>query len=140
MKFFYRLCVISCFLLVLLCSNDVSAKTLGELEQELTNKKQELIDKQNEKALTEKEMNDIKNNLKVIQNNISQIQTDTANLEKEIVELNGQIEKKQEEIKSIISYFQISSGESAYLEYVMGAEDFTDFIYRVAIAEQLSKL
>ena len=30
-------------------------------------------------------------------------------------------------------------GESAYLEYTFGARDFTDFIYRTAVAEQLTK-
>lgn len=132
MKIFNKIITSLCvFTLFFLCFgvNEVNAQTLGELEQELNDKKQELKDNQNKKALTQQEMNDIQSNLKVIQNNISQIQTDTANLEKEIVELNKQIDKKQEEIKSIISYFQISSGESAYLEYVMGAEDFTDFIY-----------
>ena len=116
----------------------VNAKTVGQLEKELEEKQKELEDNQNKKALTEQEMRDIKSNLKVIQNNISQITTETAELEKEIIELNKQIEKKQEEIKKIISYFQVSSGESAYLEYVMGAEDFTDFIYRSAVTEQMT--
>ena len=141
MKIFNKIITTLCvFTLFFLCFgvNEVNAQTLGELEQELNDKKQELKDNQNKKALTQQEMNDIQSNLKVIQNNISQIQTDTANLEKEIVELNKQIDKKQEEIKSIISYFQISSGESAYLEYVMGAEDFTDFIYRSAVTEQMT--
>lgn len=128
------------FTIVFLCSGitRVHAQTLGELEQELTDKKNELKENQNKKALTEQEMADIQYNLKVIQNNIAQIQTDTANLESEILELNKQIDKKREEIKNIISYFQISNGESAYLEYVMGAEDFTDFIYRSAVTEQMT--
>ena len=136
-KFIAKLCVFS---LIFLCFgvNKVNGQTLGELEKELNNKKKELTENQNKKALTKQEMNDIQNNLEVIKNNISQIQTETANLENEIVELNKQIDKKQEEIKSIISYFQISSGESAYLEYVMGAEDFTDFIYRSAVTEQMT--
>ena len=108
------------------------------MEQELIDKKNELTENQNKKALTKQEMNQIQNNLEVIKNNISQIQVETSNLENEIVELNKEIEKKQAEIKSIISYFQISSGESAYLEYVMGAQDFTDFIYRSAVTEQIT--
>lgn len=131
------LCIFSIMFSVLYVKK-VDAKTLGQLEQELEAKKKELQDNKNKQALTEKEMSDIKANLKTIQNNISQIQVETTNLENEIVELNKQIEKKQEEIKSIISYFQISSGESAYLEYVMGAEDFTDFIYRSAVTEQMT--
>jgi murein DD-endopeptidase MepM/ murein hydrolase activator NlpD len=118
--------------------NNVSAKTLAELENELASKKKELSDNKAKQNLTEQEMNNINSNLKTIQNNINQIQIDTTNLEKEIVELNNEILEKQEEIKSVISYFQISSGESAYLEYVMGASDFTDFIYRSAVTEQMT--
>ena len=136
-KFVSFICIFSLVFLSL-GIHKVSAKTLGELENELKEKQKELEDNQNKKALTEQEMRDIKDNLKVIQNNISQIQTETAELEKEIVELNKQIDQKEEEIKKIISYFQISSGESAYLEYVMGAEDFTDFIYRSAVTEQMT--
>ncbi len=83
-------------------------------------------------------MNSINNNIKSIQNTIGEIQTDTVRLTNEIAELNDEIVVKQEEIKKIISYFQISSGESAYLEYVMGASDFTDFIYRSAVTEQMT--
>ena len=36
-----------------------------------------------------------------------------------------------------MSYVQISNGETNYLEYIFGATDFTDFIYRVSVAEQL---
>lgn len=141
MKLFYRyISFVFVFFLFFSCFNvfSVSAKTLGELEQELENKKNEFTENQNKKSLTKQEMDEIQNNLKVIQNTISQIQVDTANLEKEIVELNKEIDKKQEEIKSVISYFQIASGESAYLEYVMGSEDFTDFIYRSAVTEQMT--
>ena len=52
--------------------------------------------------------------------------------------LNEDIEQKKSEIESILSFVQISSGESAYLEYAFGAKDFTDFIYRVAVSEQLT--
>jgi len=131
------LCV-SALVFVSLTIPKVNSQTLGELEAELRNKKNELSENKAKQNLTEQEMNAINNNLKTIQNNINQIQIDTTNLEKEIIDLNQEIIKKQEEIKSVISYFQISSGESAYLEYVMGAEDFTDFIYRSAVTEQMT--
>ena len=44
-----------------------------------------------------------------------------------------------EEIKQIIHYYQVSSSEAFYLEYVFKAKDYTDFIYRLALAEQLSE-
>ena len=117
---------------------NVQAKTLGDLQNELNAKKKELDENKNQKKLTESEMASINNKIKSIQSTISQIQVDTTKLSEEIAELNDEIIEKQEEIKRIISYFQISSGESAYLEYVMGASDFTDFIYRSAVTEQMT--
>ena len=141
MKIFYKyISFVLVFTLLFSCFyvNGVSAKTLGELETELKNKKNELSENKEKQNLTEQEMANINSNLKSIQNTINQIQVETTELEAEIVQLNQDILKKQEEIKSVISYFQISSGESAYLEYVMGAEDFTDFIYRSAVTEQMT--
>lgn len=141
MKFFYKflsfICVFSLFFIGVGYFN-VNAQTLGELEQELADKKKELSDNQAKQNMTEQEMKQVKENLKSIQNNIAQIQNDTIKLQEEIVKLNDEIVIKQEEIKNIISYFQISNGESAYLEYVMGASDFTDFIYRNAVTEQMT--
>ena len=141
MKMFYKsFCFIACFMLIFTCfsTTSVSAQTLSDLEKQLQDKKNELSETKAKQSLTEQEMNTINSNLKTIQNNINQIQIDTTNLEKEIISLNDEIVKKEEEIKNIISYFQISNGESAYLEYVMGAEDFTDFIYRNAVTEQMT--
>ena len=45
---------------------------------------------------------------------------------------------KEEEIKNLLSFNQISDGDNVYLEYVFGASSFTDFIYRSAVVEQLS--
>lgn len=140
MKLYKRSCVwcIICLLISCIFACNVDAKTLGELQGELDAKKKELNDNKAKQNLTESEMATINNNIKSIQNNISQIQVDTTKLTEEIDDLNKEIIKKQEEIKDIISYFQISSGESAYLEYVMGASDFTDFIYRSAVTEQMT--
>lgn len=138
---FYKKClfyfIFSAFVFVSF-NYKVDAKTLGELQNELNAKKQELNDNKAKKNLTQTEMDNINNNIKKIQSNISQIQVDTTNLTQEIDELNQEIIQKQEEIKKIINYFQISNGESAYLEYVMGASDFTDFIYRSAVTEQMT--
>lgn len=137
--FKYISCFIVMFLSMFIFVLDIDAKTLGELEYELSNKKNELSNNQAQQKLTEDEMKTINNNLAIIQKNINQIQIDTTNLENEITALEEEIIVKKEEINKIISYFQISSGDSAYLDYVMGAQDFTDFIYRSSVTEQLTK-
>lgn len=117
----------------------VHAETLGDLKKELQKTQNDLQSNKNKKAQTQAEINQTNNEISVIKNNIASIYTELANLDKEIENLNKDIKKKEKELKEIINFVQIANGEEAYLEYAFGAQDFTDFIYRVAIAEQLTK-
>lgn len=116
----------------------VEAKTLRDLKEELAEKQQEYENSKHQKDLTEAEIASIKTNIDAINTEISNIQKEMLDLTNEIEVLNEEIIQKEKEIKSIMNYYQLSNGESAYLEYVFNAVDFTDFIYRLAIAEQLS--
>ncbi len=58
---------------------------------------------------------------------------------KKIIELEAEIKEKQVEIDKLISFKQTTKGNKLYLEYIFEAKTFTDFIYRSAIVEQLSK-
>ena len=116
----------------------VEAKTVRDLMKELEAKEKEYKDSQGQKELTEAEINSTKANIKAINDEISKIQKEMLDLTEEINDLTEEIKVKEKEIKSIMNYYQLSNGESAYLEYIFNAVDFTDFIYRLAIAEQLS--
>ena len=115
------------------------AETLGDLKNELTKTQNELQANKTKKAETQAEINQTNNEISSIKNNIASIYTELANLEEEIEALDKEIVNKEKELKAILNFVQVSNGEEAYLEYAFGAKDFTDFIYRVAIAEQLSK-
>ncbi|MEI3530203.1 MAG: peptidoglycan DD-metalloendopeptidase family protein [Bacilli bacterium] len=119
-------------------SDVVSAKTLGDMKNELKKLEEEYAANQQQKELTEQEINNVKNTINSIDKQIAQINIDVKNLSDEIVKLNEDIKKKEQEVKDIVSFIQVSNGESAYLEYAFGAKDFTDFIYRMAISEQLT--
>ena len=67
------------------------------------------------------------------------IDNEMIEINKKITQLNAKILEKDKEIKDIMKYYQFSNGESAYLEYLFEANSITDFIYRMAITEQLSK-
>ena len=132
-----------CFLIFFLVVHpiffgDVSAQTLGDLKNDLQKKQNEFNQNKANQALTEQEIRNVNASIASIQNQISQTYVDIDNLSKEIEVLNDQIVKKDQEVKDIINFVQISNGESAYLEYMFGASDFTDFIYRIAISEQLT--
>ena len=117
---------------------NVKAKTLGDLKRELDALEADAKENEHQKELTEQQMNEIRNNIDQIGKDMEQMTEDIKRLTAEIVALNKDIEKKDMEMKEIVNFVQISNGESAYLEYMFGAKDFTDLIYRIAVSEQLA--
>lgn len=113
-------------------------KTLGEYKKELSALEASLKDNENQTALTKEQMQEINNNIASIQAEIDTANKDIEALFAEIDKLNKDIKKKNEEIKSIVNFIQVSNGESAYMEYIFGAKSFTDFIYRMAVSEQMA--
>lgn len=113
-------------------------QTLQDLIDQLNAKKAELNKVNNDKELTEDRINEITSNVKQISNDIITIENNIEKLNEEIEELNTNITLKDEEMKRIINQYQLSNGDNAYLEYVMGASTVTDFIFRASIVEQLT--
>lgn len=145
LKFFKKISYLSLVFVMLLVNffvpsnmEVVKAKTIRDLKAELEAKQEEYKKSQEQKELTESEISNTKSNIDAINTEISNIQKEMLDLTEEIEKLNDEIIEKEKEIKSIMNYYQLSNGESAYLEYIFNAVDFTDFIYRLAIAEQLS--
>ena len=122
-----------------LTNEKAEAKTLGDLKAELAKAKQDYINTKQQQKNTENKMVNINSNIKKAQSDMEQAGNDIESLNKDIDKLNQDIEEKEQEIKNIINFYQVSNGESAYLEYVFGANDFTDMIYRSAIVEEMSK-
>ena len=117
----------------------IKGKTLGDLKRELEQKKEEYSQNKQQKEQTEEEIANTRAAIKNIENQITQIYKELADLATEIEILNENIAKKDQEMKDIINFVQVSNGESAYMEYAFGAKDFTDFIYRMAVSEQLTQ-
>ena len=130
--------IFSILLFFVLITN-VSAKTLKEVKDELAR------DEANRKALINKQKN-VQKNIKNAQSNISGLESDIEKYEKEIEEtlekideLNEKIDGKQKEIDNLLNFLEVSDGDNVYLEYMFKAKSFTDFIYRAAVVEQLTK-
>lgn len=118
---------------------NVHAQTLKQAEEELAKLKN---DAQNNRVVKEKskaEILQLQQEVNKLYDSIDQAKKDIENMTQEIKDLQEDIQKTDAETKSIVSYLQLSNGESAYLEYAFGAETITDFIYRVAIVEQISE-
>lgn len=131
-----------CFLLLVsvlfVGSTNIEAKTLGQFKKELSDKEAEYDKNQGQKQQTEEEIAAAKAKIVELNRQKTKINDDILNLNKELEQLTKDIDKMQKEIKSIMNYYQLSSSNSLYLEYVFSATNYTDFIYRMAVSEQLS--
>ena len=135
---------ISSFLLIVLLTVfiipiNTNAKTIKQLEQEINSFTADLDNKKSQIATNDAEVKRIQENMANIESQISQIENETAILEQEIEASNQEISEKSEQSKSLFQYLQVSEGENAYLEYIFGATDVTDMVYRMAIVEQLTE-
>lgn len=132
------ICLMVLFFSLVCFPTITNAQTLGDLKDDLEQKKEEYQQNEQKKQLTEAEIRKTNEDIVTIKANISQTYIDISNIEKEIENLYLQISEKKGQVKQILNFLQVSNGESSYLEYIFGAESFTDLIYRSAVAEQLA--
>ena len=117
---------------------NVSAKTLRDIRNELKALEKEKADNDaNEAAIAEK-IRKAKVQITEIGKKVAQNEKDQKQTEKEIEELEKEIATKKSQIKDLIAFNQIADNENFYLKYLFGADNFTDFIYRFAVIEQLT--
>ena len=118
---------------------EVQAKTLRDLKQDLADMKAKYTDNESQKEMTEAEIAAVEKEIESINDEIDKINEDIEALNNDIEERNKEIDKMNEEIKSIMRYYQLTNNDLFYLQYIFEAKDYTDFIYRLAITEQLSE-
>ncbi len=116
-----------------------NAQTLQQAINELEKLKKDANNNREIKEKSKAEILQLQQQVTKLYQEIDQAKIDIENMTKEIEQLTEDIQNTDAETKSIVSYLQLSNGESAYLEYAFGAETITDFIYRVAIVEQISQ-
>lgn len=131
------LCVLSLSFLFYVPS--VEAKTLQDLKNELatTRANQAAIEAQRKAAKAK--VQEYNNEIVSAGANIDKAEADIQASREKIDELEIEIDEKNEQIKELLRFLQVSGGDNEYLEYMFGASDFTDFIYRSAVVEQMSE-
>ena len=112
-------------------------KTLDQLIAEAKAIRDAYNEAKNQKQMTEQERNEAIKQKQDVEAQISQIQKEVEETSSKIDSLQKDIDKKDEQMKDIMSFVQVTEGENNYLEYIFGATSFTDFIYRISVAEQL---
>ncbi len=117
---------------------NVNAKTLGDLKNEYNKLEEKYKLNQSQKKNNEAESSAASKRIDSIYSEIASAEQDITKLNEEIEKLNKKIKEKNEQVKDLMRFFQVSEGESTYLEYIFSADSITDFIYRLSVTEQLS--
>ena len=134
MSFF--LTIVICFFM---CCFRVDAVTLRQLYNELSSLEKSYNAAKAKANLSQAEMNNIKASIASAEAEIKKAQQEIIAAENEIQKSEKEIEKKKEETNQMLLYLQLmnSHGDSL-LEYVMDADNYTDFIYRYSVVTQMS--
>ena len=119
-------------------TTNIEAKTLRDYITEVQEMIKELENYDEERAEAQARAKEKEQEIAEKYANIEKYTLRIQEARKEIEETKKTIEQKEEEIKELLSFLQVTNGENVYLEYVFGATDFTDFIFRTAVVEQLS--
>lgn len=140
MKNYFSLLLCSVlFTTMIIVPQNVHAETLGSMKAKLNKLEADYQAQVKEQKETEGKITQNKNTIAGMKASIAQLEKEIKALEAEIKKFEQQIKAKEAEIKSVINFMQVSNGENAYLEYALGAQDFTDFIYRMSVSEQLAE-
>ncbi len=116
----------------------VDAATLQEYINKLNAYQQE-VNTANEKInQTEGQINATKAEIESINNEMKEMVNEIEQMHQEIDDYNKEIKEKSLQTKQIFQYFQVSEGENVYFEYIFGAENITDLVFRMSIVEQLT--
>ena len=118
---------------------EANALTLRQLYNELSSLEKNYNAAKNKANLSQAEMNKIKASIASAEAEIKKAQQEIIVAENEIKKSETEIEKKKEETNQMLLYLQLmnSRGDSI-LEYVMDADNYTDFIYRYSVVTQMS--
>ena len=117
----------------------VKAKTIAEMQKELDQKRAQYNSNAAKQSELNKNIDYSKSEITTSQNAIAQAEKDIQETGDKIQKLNSEIENKSSEINELMKLLQLADGDIAYLEYIFGSADMTDFIHRTSMIEEITE-
>lgn len=127
-----------CMTISILFPVSVHAETLQDYIDKVNKYTKELQDKKDKVAANDAEVKKIQEDISDIETQMETIKQEQKELQEAIKKNNKKIKEKEKETKSLVQYAQVSNGDNFYLDYIFGADNLTDMMYRVALVEQIS--
>ena len=116
----------------------VKAETLQDKYNQLAALQAQYNENKNKKNLTQTQINKLNGEISTISAQIKTTRAEIVQAEKDIENSKKEIEEKKVETDGLIQFLQVSNCGNIYLEYLMDAENYTDFIYRYEVVKQLT--
>lgn len=132
----FLLVIISAF--ILLIPGNIYALTYGNVLDDLASAQAELNAHNKKISNIEGQIDYDNATIRNLKSEITKMGEEVVVLQQEIADANVEIEDKKEETKQLFAYLQLSQGDNIYLEYIFDSDSVTDFIYRVAVVEQIT--
>lgn len=115
-----------------------SATTIQELRAELEKLKQQKAKNESEKKQTQTEINNKKNEIYNAYQEQNTIAKEIDAAKEKVTESEEKISQSKTDMESLLKYYQLSSSNNEYLEYITGATTTTELIMRITAVEQLT--
>ena len=132
------LCLSLLILAIVFVPFNVHAESINDLRARISKLEGEKSANDAKAAEVQKKMDAARAELNEISRKIAEVIKEQDATKEEIKELEKKIDEKNEEIKDLVAFYQISDNDNFYLKFIFGADSFEDFIYRFSVAEQLT--
>ncbi len=129
-RVFLILLVITPYILDPMVASASNANTLGELRNELAALKKQKTDNQNSVNNTQSQINNKTQEIATAYANIEQARNDITVAEGEIAAADLTITELEDEIASLMKFYQQINTQESYMEYVTDASSLTELIMR----------
>lgn len=135
-KFRVLIIVLVSLFLVPIC---VDAQSIADYRAKIKEIEAEKAKNNAKSAAVQEKIDKANARIKEITREIAEAIKEQDKTREEIKQLQEEMKEKEEEIKDLVAFYQVSDNDNFYLKFIFGAEDFEDFIYRFAVAEQLTE-
>ncbi|NBI07828.1 peptidase M23 [Senegalia massiliensis] len=110
---------------------------LKDAQKDLKKKESEMSEVEKEIKKLDEEINDAAQEIKKVEGKISNVENDINTTEKELEEAQSNVDEKSETLGARLRVMY-KNGNVSYLEVLLGAEDFGDFISRLDLVQKIA--
>src|SRR5690625_1843271 len=110
---------------------------IEQIEQNLQNTQNQIDAKRTEISQKENEITEVEGEIKELEEEIERLEENIVQLHKDIKEKEEKIEQREELLKDRLRTLQRNGGNIAYVDVILGAQDFGDFITRTTAVNKI---